>query len=69
MNGLREKCGICQKEEGFAVFMRDWFWLKRGATGFWFCSFQCACASEMKFIKAEGQRWIPTKDEKERIGQ
>lgn len=43
-----DKCATCGKEAHVQIVMNEWYWLRRGSVGHWFCSFPCVGAAEMK---------------------
>lgn len=60
-----DKCATCGKDSPIQIVMNDWYWLRRGSIGHWFCSFPCVGASEMKLNPHV--RYKPTPEESQRM--
>jgi hypothetical protein len=45
--------------------MAGWWWVRKGTVGHWFCSFQCVCASELRF--SPYPKCVVTPEEEERM--
>lgn len=64
---MEETCPICGKTCALPGVLTDWYWVRKGGVGHWFCSFPCVCASELRFNPYT--KYTPTPEEEERMGQ
>lgn len=63
-------CPECGKVATDAEAMRSWMWLRRGEEGHWTCSESCLLAHLRKVtMEPPKERWLPTPEDEERMGQ
>ena len=60
-------CPECGKVADDAEAVRDWYWLRRGAVGFWACSMRCLVEHVDKAQHTVFENWLPTPEDEARM--